>query len=183
MAAQSSPSVLGTPAPPFVLPDLDGNQVSLSSAMGENGLVVAFLCNHCPYVRALISDLVGDAKTLLGFGVNLVAIMPNDYLAYPDDSPAQMHVFAEQHGFGFPYLLDETQEVARSYGAVCTPDFFGYDRDGLLVYAGRLDDGGIARTLPRTPELLNAMSALAQGGRPPALMHPSIGCSIKWKTA
>ena len=124
----------GWKAPTFTLADPDGNRHSLDGLMGERGLLVAFICNHCPYVKAVIDRLITDAAALAKDGVNTVAIMPNDYASHPDDSPPRMKAFAQQHGFGFPYLIDETQQVARDWGAVCTPDFFGLNAAGELQY-------------------------------------------------
>ena len=165
----------------FTLPALSGELVSLEDFRGGVGLVVAFICNHCPYVIAQISDFVSDAEILRDIGVNVVAIMPNDFHEYPEDSPEKMVVFAETHNFGFPYLLDETQQVARSYGAVCTPDYFGFDRDLKLRYRGRLDNLRIDRQQERIPELVNTMKRNKDEERELEPQLPSMGCSIKWK--
>ena len=172
--------------PDFTLPDLDGRPVSIAQSYGENGLLVAVICNHCPYVKAVIARLVADAGALAAHGVATVAVMPNDFHAYPDDRPELMKTFAGAHKFSFPYLLDESQEMARAYGAVCTPDFFGFNADGGLQYRGRLDDLGAKQTAPaekvvRKTELLDAMRIVAQSGRGPAQQTASMGCSIKWK--
>lgn len=172
---------LGQNAPGFSLPDLDGSVVTHESAMGEGGLVVAFICNHCPYVKAIAEDLAADARLLDEAGIKLVAIMSNDYQSYPADSPAKMREFASKHDFGFPYLLDEDQRVAKAYGAVCTPDFFGYDRNGLLQYRGRLDNGNVRRPENRRAELVLAMKQIAESGISPSDQKHSIGCSIKWR--
>lgn len=178
----SDEAQLGSQAPDFSLPDLDTTAVSLGQLLeGSRGLVVAFICNHCPYVKAIVSDLVADAARLEAAGVRTVAIMPNDFVAYPSDNPEHMRAFAKQHAFGFPYLLDESQAVAKAYGAVCTPDFFGYDASGKLRYRGRLDNGDIKRPADREPELVNAMLAIAETGNAPAEQTRSIGCSIKWR--
>jgi len=168
-------------APDFVLPDLDGTPVSAARSYGPNGLLVAFICNHCPYVKAVIARLVADAAALKDAGVNTLTVMPNDFRAYPDDRPALMRAFAEQHAFAFPYLLDEDQSVARAFGAVCTPDFFGFNRDGGLQYRGRIDHAKMADPAGRAPELLDAMRQVASTGQGPAQQQPSMGCSIKWK--
>ena len=149
--------------------------------MGEKGLLVAFICNHCPYVVAVIDRLVADAAVLKEAGVNTVAIMSNDYATYTDDSPDKMMQFAARHGFGFPYLVDETQEVARAWGAVCTPDFFGLNAAGELQYRGRIDDAKMGDADDRTPELLNAMRQVAATGKGPVEQFPSMGCSVKWR--
>jgi peroxiredoxin len=171
----------GAPAPAFSLPDLDGTRHTLESSMGPNGLLVAFICNHCPYVKAVIDRLVADARELEAAGVNTVAIMPNDYRRVAADSPPQMRLFAERHGMGFPYLLDEDQSVARAFGAVCTPDFFGYNAAGELQYRGRIDSALMGPAQDRVPELLNGMRLVAETGAGPAEQDPSMGCSIKWR--
>ena len=171
----------GWKAPPFTLADPDGRRHSLDDMMGERGLLVAYICNHCPYVKAVIDRLVADAAALAGDGVNTVAIMPNDYATHPDDSPPRMKAFAQQHGFGFPYLIDETQQVAREWGAVCTPDFFGLNAAGELQYRGRIDDARMGNADGRTAELLEAMRLVASTGNGPRAQIASMGCSIKWR--
>ncbi|MGI9310165.1 MAG: thioredoxin family protein [bacterium] len=168
-------------APEFTLPDLDGRVVSSAQSYGDNGLLVAFICNHCPYVKAIIARLVTDASALAEDGINTLAVMSNDFDAYPEDRPEMMRAFATQHRFGFPYLIDQDQAVARAYNAVCTPDFFGFNRDGALQYRGRLDDAKMDDADARTPELLAAMRAVAETGAGPAQQTPSMGCSIKWR--
>jgi len=170
----------GWKAPDFELSDPDGVSHSLKKSMGENGLLIAFICNHCPYVHAVIERLVADAKTLQQEGFGVLAIMSNDYRNVPADSPAQMKLFARQHGFTFPYLVDEDQSVGRAYGAVCTPDFFGFNNKAELQYRGRLDDAGMKDATNRTPELLNAMRQIAKTGNGPQQQTASMGCSIKW---
>lgn len=172
---------LGQKAPRFSLPDLDASVVTSESAMGEHGLVVAFICNHCPYVKAIAEDLSADARVLAAAGINFVAIMSNDYKSYPADGPPKMREFASRHDFDFPYLLDEDQSVAKAYGAVCTPDFFGYDREGKLRYRGRLDNGNVRRPDDRKAELVEAMKQIALSGITPSDQKNSIGCSIKWR--
>ena len=171
----------GWKAPEHTLPDLDGQPVSLTHSYGPNGLLVAFICNHCPFVKAVIDRLVADANTLMAEGINVLAVMPNDFHAYPDDHPKRMKEFAHAHHFTFPYLLDETQAVARAYGAVCTPDFFGFNRAGELQYRGRLDDARMETPVNRKAELLDAMRLIAETGNGPAEQLPSMGCSIKWR--
>ena len=173
----------GWKAPDFTLPDVDGRAVSLTQSYGPNGLLVAFICNHCPYVKAVIDRLVADARTLADEGVNALAVMPNDFQAYPDDHPEKMKAFAAAHQFPFPYLLDEEQTVARAYGAVCTPDFFGFNGAGELQYRGRLDDAKMQEAAHRKTELLDAMRQVAKTGKGPDRQVPSMGCSIKWKPA
>ncbi|MBT8098624.1 MAG: thioredoxin family protein [Gammaproteobacteria bacterium] len=173
----------GWQAMPFELPDPDGKSHSLNDLLGEKGLLVAFICNHCPYVIAVADRLAADAKLLQSEGINVVAINPNDFENYPDDSPANMKRFAAKHGFDFPYLVDEDQTVAKAYDAVCTPDFFGLNADGILQYRGRLDDARMKSGEGRTPELLDAMRMVASTGTGPSVQHPSMGCSIKWRPA
>lgn len=183
MAATPPPAKLGSQAPDFQLTGVDGKRHSLASARGPNGLVVMFICNHCPYVKAIAGKLPRDMADLAREGVGAIAIMSNDPADYPDDSFENMAVFAKTHGFGFPYVFDETQDVARAYGAVCTPDFFGYDRDLKLAYRGRLDDAGRSPKDGNRRELVEAMRAVAKGGHAPTDPPASIGCSIKWKRA
>jgi peroxiredoxin len=172
-----------TPAPTFSLPATDGRRYSLDDIAGLKGTVIVFICNHCPYVKAVIDRLVADGGTLLSEGFGFAAICSNDAAHYPADSFDKMRSFAAERGFPFPYLHDENQAVARAYGAVCTPDFFGFDATRKLAYRGRLDAG---RNGPLPPgakrELLEAMHAIA-AGRDPGEQTPSIGCSIKWKAA
>ena len=170
----------GWQAPEFDLADPEGNRYSLDGLMGDKGLLVAFICNHCPYVKAIIDRLVEDAKQLQSDGVNVVAIMPNDYAYVAADSPANMQEFAVRHGMTFPYLVDETQAVAQAYGAVCTPDFFGFNTAAELQYRGRLDDAEMGESASRTPELLQAMRQVATTGTGPEIQTSSMGCSIKW---
>lgn len=164
------------------LPATDGRTYSILDLSGPNGLVVAFICNHCPYVKAVIARLVRDAIELKEHGIGFVAINANDAEAYPEDSFENMKRFASQHALPFPYLYDEDQTVANAYGAVCTPDFFGFNKDMELQYRGRLDasrkETGAA-DLKR--DLYEAMVMVSQTGKGPAEQQPSIGCSIKWK--
>lgn len=184
MAVTYAPTDLGATAPDFRLPATDGKAYALADIAGANGTVIVFICNHCPYVKAVIDRLVADARLLMAEGIGFAAICSNDAVGYPEDSFENMKAFAAAHAFPFPYLHDETQEVARAYGAVCTPDFFGYDRDRKLRYRGRLDEG---RTTPPPAdarrELVEAMRAIAVTGEAPADQNPSVGCSIKWKPA
>ena len=170
------------PAVDFSLPDVDGRNWTLDDCRGEKGLLVMFICNHCPYVKAVRERIVRDARELQAHGIDCVAIMSNDPTDYPEDSPENMRKVAQEFDFPFPYLLDETQEVARSYGAVCTPDFFGYNGDLGLQYRGRLD----ASRKQAAPEgvrrdLCEAMKQVAATGKGPQEQIPSMGCSIKWK--
>ncbi|MBK6603591.1 MAG: thioredoxin family protein [Betaproteobacteria bacterium] len=175
------PGRLGADAPAFDLPGIDGKRHTLDSSRGPNGLVVMFICNHCPYVKAIVDKIVRDARDLAAAGVGCIAVMSNDPAEYPEDSFANMQAVAARHGFAFPYVVDATQEVARAYGAVCTPDFFGFDRELRLVYRGRLDASGRSPDPTAVRELCPAMLAVARGEPAPAVQHPSIGCSIKWK--
>ena len=149
MVVGASDIILGAPAPSFSLPATDGRTYALNDVAGEKGAVIVFICNHCPYVRAVIDRLVADARVLMGEGVGFAAICSNDAASYPEDCFANMREFAKRHDFAFPYLHGKSQDVARAYGALCTPDFFGYDRDLKLRYRGRLDEG---RTTPPPPE-------------------------------
>jgi peroxiredoxin len=174
----------GWEAPAFTLPGVDGKTYSLDELRGPNGTLVMFICNHCPYVKAVIDRIVRDANDLRPLGVNVVAICSNDASHYPEDSFENMKRFAAEHRFTFPYLQDESQEAARAYDAACTPDFFGFNKDFELQYRGRLDASG------RDPapsgvrrELFEAMKQVAETGRGPREQTPSIGCSIKWKAA
>ena len=172
----------GEPALDFTLPGVDGRDWSLADCRGPKGTLVMFICNHCPYVKAVIDRIVRDAAALREIGVHCVAISANDPADYPEDSFDNMARFAEANGFGFPYLFDESQAVARAYGAVCTPDFFGYNADLELQYRGRLDASGREPAAPDVPrELLEAMTAVAASGRGPRQQVPSMGCSIKWR--
>ena len=184
MAATPPHVTLDTPAPAFRLPATDGRTYTLDDIAGAKGTVIVFICNHCPYVKAVIERLVADARTLLAEGVGFAAICSNDANAYPEDLFAAMQRFARAHGFAFPYLHDEDQSAARAYGAVCTPDFFGYDAERRLKYRGRLDEGRTsAPPAGARRELVVAMRAIAATGVAPSDQVPSIGCSIKWKAA
>lgn len=182
MATAVTSITLDTPAADFRLPATDGKIYTRDDIAGEKATVIVFICNHCPYVVAVIDRLVADARLLLAEGIGFAAICSNDAAAYPDDSFANMCRFAETHHFPFPYLHDESQAVAKAYEAVCTPDFFGFDKHLKLKYRGRLDAG---RTTPPPAgarrELLEAMRMIATTGHAPEHQIPSIGCSIKWK--
>ena len=182
MAVSPTEVHLGTPAPDFRLPATDGRTYAFADVAGDKGTLIVFICNHCPYVKAVIDRLVADAQVLMAEGIGFAAICSNDATDYPEDSFANMKRFAVAHNFPFPYLHDETQAVARAYGAVCTPDFFGYGKDLKLKYRGRLDEG---RTAPPPAgarrELVEAMRSIAATGVAPENQIPSIGCSIKWK--
>lgn len=171
------------PCPDFELPGVDGAMHTQASCMGPRGLLVMFICNHCPYVKAIQDRLVSDSQALIAAGVGVVAISANDPADYPEDSFENMKLVAKEWGYPFPYLFDESQKVAKAFGAVCTPDFFGYNRDAGLQYRGRLDasgrepaDANVAR------ELRDAMLQVAATGCGPSEQIASMGCSIKWST-
>ncbi|SPF79497.1 thioredoxin family protein [Pseudoprimorskyibacter insulae] len=170
------------PAPDFTLPATDGRTVSFADVAGPKGTLVMFICNHCPYVLAVLDRIQRDARDLVSLGIGVVAISSNDADAYPKDSFDNMTALAEERGFVFPYLYDEDQSVAAAYGAVCTPDFFGFNANGGLQYRGRLDASGRnAAHEDMRRELFEAMKQVADTGRGPADQIPSMGCSIKWK--
>ena len=172
----------GEKAMDFTLPGVDQQQWTLKKCSGKRGLLVIFMSNHCPYVKAILNKLVRDTRELMTLGVNSVAIMPNDTVSYPEDSYENMLRVSNEFNFPFPYLLDETQEVAKAYGAVCTPDFFGYNADLELQYRGRLDAAGPkSDDDSQTRELFEAMKQVAETGRGPRHQVPSMGCSIKWR--
>ena len=181
MAATTPVCNFGWRAPDFSLPGTDGKTWTLADVAGTRGTLVMFLCNHCPYVQAIIRPLAADAAALKALGIGAVAIMSNDTLAYPEDGFDNMKRFAAEHGLGFPYLYDQSQTVARAWGAVCTPDFFGFDAGLGLQYRGRFDASGRQALPGARRELLEAMTLVAETGRGPAEQTPSIGCSIKWR--
>ena len=174
----------GKPALDFSLPGVDGKTWDLQACRGEKGLLLMFICNHCPYVKAIRDRIVRDTRELRDFGVNSVAIMANDAALYEEDSFENMKKVATAFDFPFPYLIDESQEVARAYGAVCTPDFFGYNADLALQYRGRLD-ASRKETAPAgaSRDLFEAMKQVAETGQGPIEQIPSMGCSIKWKAS
>ena len=185
MALMQTPEPkIGSRAHPFSLLGVDGKTHTLQSSRGPLGLLVMFICNHCPYVQALRDRLVADMKDIQKTGVGVVAICSNDPADYAEDSYENLRKQAKECGFTFPYLHDESQLAARAYGAVCTPDFFGYNANLELHYRGRLDP---AQRGPRTPdmkrELVDAMFQIARTGKTPAQQSPSMGCSIKWRAA
>lgn len=166
----------------FSLKGTDGRLYALADVKGENGTLVMFICNHCPYVKAVIDRLNEDCRALKQAGIGCVAIMSNDTQAYPSDSFENMQVFAKRHGLVFPYVIDETQAVARAYGAVCTPDLFGFNRNGDLQYRGRVDSAGSRPpTGAEKRELREAMLQIARTGEGPSEQIPSVGCSMKWR--
>ena len=172
------------PAPGFTLPATDGKTYSLADVAGPKGALVMFICNHCPYVLAVIDRIVRDARDLQAMGIGVAAISSNDVVAYPADSFENMGKLAQEKGFTFPYLYDEDQSVARAYDAACTPDFFGFNADLGLQYRGRLDASRKEAGPPDLRrDLFEAMKQVAETGKGPAEQVPSMGCSIKWKAA
>ncbi|MGC9456604.1 MAG: thioredoxin family protein [Halothiobacillaceae bacterium] len=173
----------GRPAPDFRLPGVDGQEWTLQDARGPNGLLVMFICNHCPYVKSVLDRIIRDTRELKAHGIGSVAIMANDPTDYPEDSFENMQAIAREKDFPFPYLLDETQAVAKAFGAVCTPDFFGYNADLKLQYRGRLDESRKEPVEGARRDLFEAMVEVARSGRGPQEQIPSMGCSIKWRDA
>lgn len=172
----------GWKAMDFDLPGVDGRRYNLSSARGENGLLIMFICNHCPYVKAVRDRIIRDVKELAEYGIGTIAIMSNDPADYPEDSFENMTRIAQEHAYPFPYVLDETQATAKAYGAVCTPDFFGFNNKLELQYRGRLDASRKeAAPADARRDLFEAMVQVAKTGRGPEEQIPSIGCSIKWR--
>jgi len=183
MAAETPICNFGEPAKPFDLMGTDGRRYTLDDVRGPKGTLVMFICNHCPYVQAVLDRIIRDARELKSYGIGTVAISANDPVTYPDDSFDNMKRLAEEKTFPFPYLFDESQEVARAYDAVCTPDFFGYNKDLELQYRGRLDASKRQPIPGAIRELFEAMVQVAETGRGPEHQIPSMGCSIKWKAA
>ena len=172
----------GSNAKDFKLNSTDNKFISLNDIKGDAGTIIVFICNHCPYVKAVIKNIVEDCKNLEKLGVKAVAISSNDPINYPEDSFENMIEFAKEHKFNFPYLFDETQNVAKNYDAVCTPDFFGFNNNNELQYIGRLE-ASQQQLIPNSPkELLEAMLLVSKTGKGPQEQIPSIGCSIKWKS-
>lgn len=170
----------GAAANDFSLPGVDGKTWTLADCSGDKGTLIMFICNHCPYVQAIIDKLVPTIAELQDLGVGAAAIMSNDPTDYPEDSFDNMVAVSKERNFSFPYLLDETQEIAKTYGAVATPDFFGYNADLEMQYHGRFDDSGLDRKPASRRELFEAMKQVAETGQGPREQKPSIGCSIKW---
>ena len=171
----------GWKAPDFTLSDPDGQSFTMSGHLGDKGLLIAFICNHCPYVVAIAERLASDTKNLMAEGINVLAIMSNDYSRVTADNPDNMKRFAAKYGFAFPYLVDQDQSVARAYDAVCTPDFFGLNAQGELQYRGRIDDAKMGDPSDRSRELVDAMRLIAETGEGPREQQASMGCSIKWR--
>lgn len=181
VALETPQRQLNRTAMDFALKGTDGAIYHLADVMGDNGLLVMFICNHCPYVQAVLPKIIRDATELKTMGIGIVAIMSNDVDNYPADDFTQMQKWSKHYHFPFPYLLDDTQNVAKAYGAVCTPDFFGYNGRLQEQYRGRIDHSGIKNDPHAERELFNAMAQIAQLGIGPDIQYPSIGCSIKWK--
>lgn len=173
----------GWPAPDFALPSTDGRRLALADVAGPTGTLILFICNHCPFVLAVLDRMLRDARDLQALGIGVAAICSNDATTHPADGFDKMREMAENRGFPFPYLHDESQDVARAYGAVCTPDYFGFNASGELQYRGRLDASGMKPHPDARRELFEAMRQVAETGRGPADQAPSIGCSIKWKAS
>ena len=171
----------GENAKNFNLQSIENKKVSIEDVRGENGTLIMFICNHCPYVKAVIKDIVQDIKFLEDLGIKSAAIMSNDVKNYPEDSFENMISFSKIHNFSFPYLIDETQAVAKEYGAVCTPDFFGYNKNLELQYRGRIRELKDLKPISKgDSELRTAMKLIASSGRGPTKQIPSMGCNIKW---
>jgi peroxiredoxin len=182
MATTAPVCDFGWKAPDFTLPGTDGRNHSLADIRGENGALIMFICNHCPYVLAVLDRIQRDARDLRALGIGVAAICSNDAASYPDDSFENMQKLAKAKGFSFPYLHDESQTVARTYDACCTPDFFGFNARDELQYRGRLDQSGRAAAAPDVRrDLYEAMKLVAETGAGPRDQVPSMGCSIKWK--
>tara|TARA_B100000029_G_scaffold33007_1_gene31421 strand:+ start:4603 stop:5157 length:555 start_codon:yes stop_codon:yes gene_type:complete len=171
----------GEKAKNFNLKSTDNKKFSLNDIRGDNGTLIMFICNHCPYVKAVVKDIVDDVKFLDTLGIKSAAIMSNDVKNYPDDSFENMISFSKLHNFSFPYLLDETQKTAKEYGAVCTPDFFGYNKNLELQYRGRIRElKNLKPVRQGESDLKKAMEMVAKSGKGPSNQIPSMGCSIKW---
>ena len=171
----------GEKAKVFSLQSTENQKVNIEDIRGKNGTLIMFICNHCPYVKAVIKDIVEDVKYLENLGIKSVAIMSNDVKNYPEDSFENMVSFSKLHDFSFPYVIDETQKVAKEYGAVCTPDFFGYNKNLELQYRGRIRELKDLKPVRKgNSDLKNAMELIAKSGKGPTNQVPSMGCSIKW---
>ncbi|MDC0876529.1 thioredoxin family protein [Candidatus Pelagibacter sp.] len=182
MPVQTPICDFGQKALPFELKSTENKVISLDDIIGENGTLIMFICNHCPYVKAITKEIVEDCNELKKFGINSVAICSNDFVNYPEDSFDNMIKFSDNNQFSFPYLHDDTQEIAKSYNAVCTPDFFGYNKNLELQYRGRLRE--LKNFIPvkdGESDLLRSMKLIAETGNGPQDQIPSAGCGIKWK--
>jgi peroxiredoxin len=182
VATNSTMLPLGTEAPEFSLPDTEGKIVSLSDFKDARAVLIVFMCNHCPFVKHIINELVKLIKEYQRKGVAAAGINSNEIESHPEDSPEMMAKTAKEKGFTFAYLYDETQEVAKAYRAACTPDFFLFDKDSKLVYRGQMDDSRPGNGVPITgKDLRAALDAVLKGGKVPAKQKPSMGCNVKWK--
>ena len=183
MPVNSTNDNLNMLAPSFNLLNVDNNFISLEQVKGKNGTVIAFICNHCPYVKAIANRFKKEADELLLHSINTIAIMSNDVKNYPEDSFENMKIFSKKYKFNFPYLYDDTQITAKNYSAVCTPDFFGLDKNLKLKYRGRIDSAIMNSNQNKNIErdLFNAMIKIKNEGSGPSVQNNSIGCSIKWK--
>jgi peroxiredoxin len=181
MAATPPICEFGWKAVDFDLPGIDGERYDLARIRGETGTLIMFICNHCPYVKAVAGRIAAEAEALKTLGIGVAAINSNDAVTYPEDSFENMIAFAKAHGFGFPYLHDETQDVARAYDAICTPDFFGFNADLELQYRGRLDASRTTLVEGARRDLYEAMAQVAETGQGPREQISSMGCSIKWR--
>ena len=181
MAIKTPICDFGQTAQSFELKSTNNEIIKLDDVKGENGTLVMFICNHCPYVKAVIKDIVEDCKSLKELDVKSLAICSNDSINYPEDSFDKMIEFSKNNKFNFPYLIDENQEIAKKYGAICTPDFFGYNKNLELQYRGRIRELKELKPIRSgDSDLLNAMQMVAQTGKGPEVQVPSIGCNIKW---
>ena len=180
VALQTPPAEIGWRARDFELKGVDGNIYDLNKARGAKGLLVMFICNHCPFVQAVMDKIIRDVSELKKHGINAIAIMSNDTNTYPDDSFENMKKLAAEKNFPFPYVIDESQEVAKAYGAVCTPDFFGFNSNLELQYRGRLDESRMENVPDAERDLYEAMKEIAEKGKTSRPQYNSIGCSIKW---
>ena len=180
---QTAPQDLGRPLPEFRLSTVDGQQIVDTHSLAQAVAVVMFICNHCPYVKAIEDRMIALYRQYQGRGVAFVGICSNDEQSYPDDAPAALAARARDKGYGFPYLHDPTQQVARDFGAVCTPEFFVYDQQSRLCYRGRMDDSWKDPTRVRSRELAAAIEAACNGQPPLPVQRPALGCSIKWRDA
>jgi len=180
MAATPPICDFGWKAIDFSLPGIDDKTYSLGDVRGEKGTLVMFICNHCPYVMGIISRLTQEVAELQAMGIGVIAIMANDTVSYPADSFENMKLFAAKNSFTFPYVIDESQETASAYDAICTPDFFGFNGDDELQYRGRMDASKTSLVEGADRDLVNAMTLIAETGKGPSQQIASMGCSIKW---
>jgi peroxiredoxin len=182
MPVATPAAALGSPCPDFALPDLDGKTHKRDDVVTGPAALVVFFCNHCPYAQAVEGRLIALARELAPRGLTTTLIAANDWQAYPDDAPAKLKERAQQRQYPFAYLVDESQAVARAFDAACTPDFFLFDGGGHLAYRGRLDDNWKRPEQVKQHDLRDAVEAVLRGGAPSPTQHPSLGCSIKWKS-